>query len=68
MYIGFVKKLFSDGVCFFGRLESYIPELVVRFSKLPSDDTFEVMPETGLDSPPKRPNNTHTSLASPVKY
>lgn len=68
LYIGFVKKLFSDGVCFFGRLESYIPELVVRFSKLPSDDTFEVMPETGLDSPPKRPNNTHTSLASPVKY
>ena len=68
LYIGLVKKLFSDGDSICRHVEAYTPELVVRFSKLPSDDTFEVMPETGLDSPPKRPNNTHTSLASPVKY
>ena len=68
LYLGLVKTLFGDGDRFFGLLEAYTPEVVVRFSKLTSDDTFEVMPETGLDSPPKRPNNTHTSLASPVKY
>ena len=68
LYLDLVKPLFGDGESDFKPLEMYTPEIVVRFSKLPSDDTFEVMPETGLDSPPKRPNNTHTSLASPVKY
>ena len=60
LYLGLVKTLFGDGDRFFGLLEAYTPEIVVRFSKLPSDDTFEVMPESNLDKLMLR--------TSPVKY
>ena len=49
LYIGLVKPLFGDGESDFKPLEMYTPEIIVRFSKLPSDDTFEVMPESNVD-------------------
>ena len=49
LYLGLVKTLFGDGDRFFGLLEAYTPAVVVRFSKLTSDDTFEVMPESNVD-------------------
>lgn len=49
LYIGLVKTLFGDGDRFFGHLEAFTPELVVRFSKLPNDDFFRVIPESNLD-------------------
>ena len=60
LYLGLVKTLFGDGDRFFGLLEAYTPAVVVRFSKLTSDDTFEVMPESNLDKLMLR--------TSPVKY
>lgn len=59
LYIDFVKKLFSDGDHFFGHLEAYTPELVVRFSKLPDDDFFRVIPERNFDK---------ITIVSPIKY
>ena len=49
LYLDLVKPLFGDGESDFKPLEMYTPEIVVRFSKLPSDDTFEVMPESNVD-------------------
>lgn len=60
LFLGLVKTLFGDGDRFFGLLEAYTPAVVVRFSKLTSDDTFEVMPESNLDKLMLR--------TSPVKY
>ena len=49
LYIRMAEKLFSDGDSVPDPSEEYTPELVVHFSKLPSDDTFEVMPESNVD-------------------
>ena len=49
LYLDLVKPLFGDGESDFKPLEMYTPEIVVRFSKLPSDDTFEVMPASNVD-------------------
>lgn len=79
LYIGLVKKLFSDGDSICRHVEAYTPELIVRFSKLPSDDTFEVISESCPQSirdglVPLEPDNTKTpndnllSIVSPIKY
>ena len=79
LYIGLVKKLFSDGDSICRHVEAYTPELVVRFSKLPNDDTFEVISESCPQSirdglVPLEPDNTRTpngnllSIVSPIKY
>jgi len=38
-----VKKLFSDGDVVGDTLTEHIPAFVVRFSQLPSSDSFEVV-------------------------
>lgn len=60
LYLDLVKPLFGDGGDgVLEPLEMYTPEIVVRFSKLPSDDTFRVMPES---------NFYNLSFICPIKF
>lgn len=50
LYIGIVKKLFSDGGVSNGTIAEHIPECIVRFSPLPGSDSFEVIPKSESDN------------------